>query len=453
MSPSVAQMSERVDATRAATAALNLHVPPSYFASRTGRELYEVALVPFLNSEDQGPLSLYIGIPLCAEHCRFCMYFAGLIDDQGMRTEACLAGLEAMLAAVAPVGDRPIASIYTGGGTPSVLEPSQIVRLCNGINAAFDFESGAQRTFEMSPGTATVEKIQAIVAGGYNRVSFGVQTFDAAAIAASGRSYFSPDAVARLLVELGASGVTEVNVDLLVGMEGIGPGTLATDVRALLGAGCDTISLYRYRPARADEIVRRGGMDRYVSSCIEQIEVATAVAVEYGYVRLGPVHGEHVRFARSTVSPFPDRNHYETRHRPEISNSLLGIGASARSTLRDRRYLSCKHRSTDGYELIGRLVDVEDCDPPERLAAGLVNAFYRSGEADFALHQQATGLDPADVYADELGYLERIGALEIDGTIVRVSPLARDEWVYLDKLLYPPIWLAERLRSERLRVR
>lgn len=447
------QPAKRVEAARAATAALNLHVPPSYFPTRTVHGRYEVAVQPLKGSDDPGPLHLYVGVPLCEERCRFCMYFNGLVDGSKARTESCTAGLVTFLDLLGSIAGRPVAAIYVGGGTPTVLEASQISRLCVALGSAFDFEPQAQRTFEMSPGTATPAKIDAIAAGGFNRVSFGVQTFERAALEMSGRSYSTPADVAALLTQLPRAGFVEVNVDLLVGIKGAQPGALADDTGVLLAAGCPTISVYRYRPARASEIAVRGGMDEYVRWCVGEVEAAAAVAEQHGFVALGPTNGEHVHFAGSPESPFPERNHYETRHGVGLGNSLMGVGASARSMLRDERFISCHHRAADGFELVGRRVEIQECDPPERLAAAIVNEFFRSGSADLALIGATSGLDPRDVYAEELTYLNNLGALKLDGSVARINPTFRDEWVYLDKLLYPPQWLADRISGKRVRVR
>jgi coproporphyrinogen III oxidase-like Fe-S oxidoreductase len=351
MKPGPAQ---RIDELRMLTGTLNLHVPPSYFASSTCDRRYEEAVAPILD-EHAGPLHLYVGVPLCVEHCRFCMYFYGLADAGGTRAEACLRGLERFLAAIGTAGrPRQIAGSYIGGGTPTVLSAAQITRLVDAVNATFSFEPSAQRTFELSPTTASPGKVRAIVAGGYDRVSFGVQSFDPAVVSATGRTFVPPDDVARLVGVCVDAGVVEVNVDLMVGLSGESDDTLADSVASLLHAGCHTVSIYRYRPGRRSDLAERGGMDRYVRRCAARVRNAVSVARRAGWSASGRLDGEHVRLLAGPAARWPVRNLYETRFQPDLANSLVGIGVASWSFLRNEWTTRCPYRASLGYELVGR---------------------------------------------------------------------------------------------------
>jgi len=116
MSALLAGAGDRIDELKQLTRELNLHVPPSSFASKVSQVPYEQALAPML-AADTGPLHLYVGVPLCEEHCRFCMYFYGLADASGADAEECVASMETFLAALAGSVERPVAGMYVG--TPS----------------------------------------------------------------------------------------------------------------------------------------------------------------------------------------------------------------------------------------------------------------------------------------------------------------------------------------------
>lgn len=442
--------SERVQQARPLTAELNLHLPPAYFASRTTTEPYEDALVPFL-AAGEGPLGVYVNVPLCEERCRFCMYFAGVVDGGGERAEDCVLGLEELLGRLADAGPRSAAALYIGGGTPTVLTPRQIRRLAAAIDAALPVEQRGQRTIECSPGTATPERLEAIIASGFNRVSFGVQSFDHGVLAASGRSHASPERVARLVHDLLDAGIDEINIDLMVGLDGSSTATLVDDARRLAATGVPTFSIYRYRPARADELQARGGMDRHVSRCSGAVLAAAAGVEPDGYLMQGAPDAEHVRFARQP-SPFDEAQSYQTRYRVDLRNSVMGLGVGARSMLRDEQYIYCGHRSDERYRLTDRTVEVEYCDEADRLSAAVVNEFARSGRVDLATIGSSCGLDAATHFSEEVAYLVDLGALTVEGTTAVITPAHRDEWPYLDKLFYPPAWL-QRLSRQRVRIR
>ena len=444
--------SQRIADLRRLTEKFNLHVPPSYFVSSVSREPYEDALDPILGLRGDDPVNLYIGIPLCEEHCSFCMYFHGLADADGARAEECLRGLEGFLRRIAGRGQRPVVSgSYIGGGTPTVLSASQISRLLGAVRSAFAFEPSAQRTFEMSPGSATPQKIEAIARGGYNRVSFGVQSFDRAMVERVGRTWASPPEVRELIGQCRGAGLDEINVDLMTGLDGEQNRTLADAVEALVDEAELTISVYRYRPGRSRELAARHGMNDYVSRCAERVAAAADIARRHGWRTSGRLDGEHVRLTPDRAMRWPERNLYETRYRPDLRNSLIGVGVAARSFLRNEQMVHCAHRASAGYELAGRLVEVERCDQASRVSAALVNEFFRDRQADAALVEAQCGLAPEDVFADELAYLIGEGVLCGTGRVYEIEPSRHAEWAYLDKLLYPPDWLRHRGETARLR--
>lgn len=444
--------SQRITDLRGLTDRLNLHVPPSYFVSSRSHEPYDDAIEPLLRISDAEPLNLYVGVPLCAEHCSFCMYFYGLADAEGAKAEACLCGLEGFLRQIAARDQRHLVSgSYIGGGTPTILSASQISRLLAATRRAFTFEPTAQRTFEMSPRSASREKIDAIVAGGCNRVSFGVQSFDRAIVEHVGRTWADAPAVRALIGSCRSAGLEEINVDLMTGLTGEQDRTLADAVEALIEEADLTISIYRYRPGRKAELTARNGMSDYVSRCADRVSAAVEVASRKGWRSCGRPDGEHVRLMPSHQARWPDRNLYETRYRPDLRNSLIGVGVAARSFLRDERMVHCEHRNSAGYDLCGRLVEVEYCDQIARVAAALVNGFFRDQSVDTALVEAQCGLAPEDAFPDEFSYLLDAGIIGGTGRTYAIEPLHRPDWAYLDKLLYPPDWLRQRAETVRLR--
>ncbi|MEV0768679.1 radical SAM protein [Nocardia salmonicida] len=432
------------------TQALNLHVPPSYFPSTTTRLPYEQAVAPIVDSPTTGPTHLYVGVPLCEEHCNFCMYFYGFADVEGSAAQACVNGLTDFLAQLAPQVHTPIAGMYIGGGTPSVLEPVQIEGLLTAINATFAFEESAQRTFEMSPKSITEAKLVAVAANGIRRISFGVQSLDPEPVRRANRGYVGPARIARIFDQAAAAGITDVNADLMVGLAGEGPESLSDSVATLIKMSCPTISIYRYRPARKAELAASGGFARYVEECTAKVERAVAVATALGYVPNGRSDGEHLRLGPPVPCRWPERNLYETRYRPQWENSLIAVGSGGRSFQRDRRFVHCPHRPKAAFGLVGREVEVEDCDQPSRTAAALVNELFREFRVDLSTPE--FDALPVEV-AQPLDTLIARGIVGTDGQSLWVERAHRDAWMYWDKLLYPPRWLAERAQVDRLRVR
>jgi oxygen-independent coproporphyrinogen-3 oxidase len=443
------ELGELVDLTRT----FNLHVPPSYFASEVGSEPYQQAIAPVIAPAGDEPLSLYLGVPMCEEHCNFCMYFYGFADREGAKARACVDGLTGLLNALRDVPRRRVAGMYVGGGTPSVLTADQISELLTAVNSTFAFEESAQRTFEMSPRSLTRPKLDALVAQGVKRISFGIQSFDPKPVELAGRQFHSPEAVGEMLAQAFAAGVEDANVDLMVGLAGESDDSLSESVCRLSEIGCPTVSIYRYRPMRQRELAARNGADAYVEVCQRRVDLAVDTAERVGFHASGRNDGEHIRLTRTAECPWPERNLYETRHRPPLNNSLVGIGSGARSFLRDARYINCEHRASEGFGLLDRMVEIESCTDHDRVAAALINELFREFRVDLAGVEQSMRVGVADTCGSDLDYLLDRGIVRRDGDVVSVVAAHRADWMYWDKVLYPTEWLQRRKGVPALRVR
>ena len=121
-------------------------------------------------------LGLYLHIPFCGAICNYCNFNRGLFDA-GLKERY----LVALLAEIAAAGrEHPgigADTIFFGGGTPSLLEPSEIRDIVVACRAAFDISGGAEVTLEANPESVTEERLAGYRAAGINRVSFGVQSF------------------------------------------------------------------------------------------------------------------------------------------------------------------------------------------------------------------------------------------------------------------------------------
>ncbi len=114
---------------------------------------------------------IYIHIPFCVKKCAYCDFLSGTQD--GATIEKYVDKLVEEIRVHKPA---TVSSIFLGGGTPSVLEPSQIFKIFKALNCTFEIEKDAEITIEANPGTVTVEKLQAYKQSGINRISFGLQS-------------------------------------------------------------------------------------------------------------------------------------------------------------------------------------------------------------------------------------------------------------------------------------
>ena len=151
----------------------------------------------------------YISYPFCAQKCTYCNFASGVFPRELERryVDALARELEEWNG----VSD----TVYLGGGTPSQLESRDLERLL----AAIPGRPWMEATMEAAPGSITAEKARAWRDAGINRVSLGVQSFDAKELARTGRKH-TAEIVARDVEVLRAAGIENLNLDLIAGLAG-----------------------------------------------------------------------------------------------------------------------------------------------------------------------------------------------------------------------------------------
>ncbi len=152
---------------------------------------------------------LYIHIPFCVKKCEYCDFvsYVGREAEFG-------AYIDALCREMRRYEGEKIDTVFIGGGTPSVLPPEFIKKLCANIEYCFEVKPGAERSMEMNPGTVSEAKIEAMLAGGINRASVGVQSFDDTELRAAGRIHTAKEAE-DTVTALDSAGFKNISIDLM----------------------------------------------------------------------------------------------------------------------------------------------------------------------------------------------------------------------------------------------
>jgi oxygen-independent coproporphyrinogen-3 oxidase len=184
-------------------------------------------------------LGLYVHIPFCSAICNYCNFNRGLFDaDLKQRY------LGALLTEIARRGDGSDAdTIFFGGGTPSLLEPSEVQSLIDACRASFYLAPDAEITLEANPETVTEERLGAFRAAGVNRLSFGVQSFRDEELLRLSRLHSA--ARARDAFEMArVAGFENVSLDLMMWLPQQSVEQWLTSVDSLISLGPEHASLY-----------------------------------------------------------------------------------------------------------------------------------------------------------------------------------------------------------------
>ncbi len=203
-----------------------------------------------LSGLDTTDLGIYVHVPFCTVRCGYCDFNTYTLTELGgpgasigVETYADAALLELDLAAAVLGGEAPLVStVFVGGGTPTMLRSGDLVRVLDGIRARFGLTDDAEVTTEANPDSVTPESLAELAAGGFTRVSVGMQSAVPHVLRTLERTH-DPDNVARAVAGARAAGL-QVSVDLIYGTPGESQGDWRQSLEAAIALEPDHISAY-----------------------------------------------------------------------------------------------------------------------------------------------------------------------------------------------------------------
>ncbi|MBR9885158.1 MAG: radical SAM family heme chaperone HemW, partial [Oceanospirillales bacterium] len=176
--------------------------------------------------------------------CPYCDFNSHAVRSEQLPeaeyVEALLEDLDSELAAAA---DRPLQSIFIGGGTPSLFSASAIDRILAGVNKRLAFVDDIEITMEANPGTFERERFADYRKAGVNRLSIGIQSFNDAALKALGRIHCADEAIAA--ASAAREIFPELNLDLMHGLPGQSPEGALADLAQAIELSPDHLSWYQ----------------------------------------------------------------------------------------------------------------------------------------------------------------------------------------------------------------
>ena len=187
-------------------------------------------------------LGLYVHIPFCSAICNYCNFNRGLFDA-ALKEQY----VAALLGEIAAMGDSSATaaadSIFFGGGTPSLLEPSEVAAIVAACRGAFALSDSAEITLEANPETVTPERLAGFRAAGVTRLSYGVQSFRDEELQRLSRLH-SASRAADAFAMARAAGFDNISLDLMMWLPQQSIAQWLESVDALIELGPDHASLY-----------------------------------------------------------------------------------------------------------------------------------------------------------------------------------------------------------------
>ncbi len=391
-------------------------------------------------------LGVYISVPFCRAKCTYCNFASGVFGAERMDRyveRVCQEMRGARAAAQRMGAELPglVDTIFFGGGTPSLLSAEQMRRLFEALRGEFEVAPRAEVTLECAPGQLGEETLEEMLRHGMNRVSFGVQSFVDAEAKAVGRLHTQEMCFAEI-ARMRAAGISDINVDLIVGLPKQTAESWRESVEVVLGSGVPHVSVYMLE---VDEDSRLGremlasGAKYGAGDAPSEDETAEWYGAACGWLEAGGVR-------QYEISNFAREGH-SSRHNVKYwrRQPYVGFGLDAHSMLRSSagavRWANTddlgRYEVQEKFEILGSRskgksgafvqVDAEQSTAPKVDLVGKEQAFE---EAMFLGLRLNDGVDLESLRAEfgevlMRGAVESLGDVEEAGLVVVESGKVR----------------------------
>lgn len=189
------------------------------------------------------PFAVYVHWPFCLSKCPYCD-FNSHVRHSGIDESRFVRAFEAEIALTAArVPDRTVSSIFFGGGTPSLMQPSTVAAILDSIGKHWTIASDVEVTLEANPSSVEAGRFRGYRAAGVNRVSLGVQALDDEALRELGRLHTAQEALDAVAVA--RANFDRYSFDLIYARPRQTPGAWVTELKRAIDEAAEHLSLYQ----------------------------------------------------------------------------------------------------------------------------------------------------------------------------------------------------------------
>ena len=380
------------------------------------------------------PLSVYVHVPFCESVCWYCACNKIATRDR-RRGVAYVEDLTREIGLYAARLSRrePVSQLHLGGGTPTFLDDAALRTLVDALERGFAFTAGAERSIEVDPRTVDAERLRALARLRFDRLSFGVQDFDADVQRAVHRVQ-STAQVFELTRAARDIGFASINVDLIHGLPRQTASSFGRTLDTLCELRPDRVAVYgyahlpeRFKPQRRIDAGALSGAGERVA----MMRAAAGRLGAEGYVHIGMDHfalpGDALAVAQRRGTLHRNFMGYTTQ--PDCD--MLGLGVSAIGRMGP--CYAQNHRTLDEWADAvrgGRLPIARgiELDRDDMLRRSTIMAIMCGGEVSFAALESGYLVDPRRVFAEELRELrelEALGLVRVDADGIAVTGTGR----------------------------
>lgn len=358
--------------------------------------------------------AVYIHIPFCTNKCFYCDFNSYVLKGQPVGDY--LEALEREMAAtVERFPPQTIETVFVGGGTPTVLLPDQMERFIGLVDTYFPYRSNRfEFTMEANPGTTDTEKLAVMKAGGVNRLSFGVQTFDDVLLKRIGRIH-TVDEVYQSIENAQKLQFDNLSIDLMLGLPKQTLEHVETSLNAALALNLQHYSIYSLKVEENTlfhDLFERNELPLPEEE--EELQMYMLTMKKLG------ANG----YRQYEISNFAKPG-FESRHNMMYwrNRSYYGLGAGAHGYMEGLRHVNVKgiqpyiDSSRSGLPRMESNAVSREEAMEDFMMVGL--RLLDGVRAEDFVSQFAVGMD--DVFGSIISRLEKKGLLTVDKGNVRLS--------------------------------
>jgi oxygen-independent coproporphyrinogen-3 oxidase len=316
-------------------------------------------------------LGIYIQVPFCQTKCTYCNFHTGVVSRDRYQPYANAVSRE-ILESATPRSDRAriVDTVYFGGGTPSLLDPSALAKILDPLRTTYLFET-PEITLEAAPETITTKKAKSWLAAGFNRISLGVQSFNDRELQTTGRMHRRAD-IHRAVEILRAAGFENISVDLIIGLPHQTRESWETSVGTLLDLRTEHISIYMLEVDEGSHLGKESlaGGTRYSAAAIPPDDTQ-AEFYDSACARLAAAGYDHYEISNWALPERRSRHNLKYWQR----EPYFGFGAGAHSFDGKRRWANA-HDSAQYVSLIEQGISPREQIEPVTLEQSLEEEFF-----------------------------------------------------------------------------
>jgi len=372
------------------------------------------------------PLSLYIHIPWCIQKCPYCDFNSHEIRHKhGELPEADYVNalIRDLELSTPKVWGRKIKSVFFGGGTPSLFKPESIDRILSQVRALTPLEYDAEITLEANPGTVDAANFIGYQQAGVNRLSLGVQSFNADHLKALGRIHDDKQAISA--AEFALTTFDRVNFDVMYALPNQTLSHALQDARQAVSLNPDHLSFYHLtlEPNTAFYHTPPSLPDDDTSAEM-QFEIE-ALLTQHGYE-----HYETSAFAKKGKQAQHNLNYWQF-------GDYLGIGAGAHSKLSYHDKVTRETRPKHPKAYIEQTTQGQPVEREWNISQSelgfefMMNALRLTNGVPLSLFQQRTGLNLQTLHS-AIKKAQSKGLLFVQDNNIQPTPLGQ---LFLNDLL------------------